>query len=516
MSYSQYLRSQKVRVRLRLDDQERQWLIDGKGDVHPVDERYAATVIRGFRDLNEAARERALQNHLREFPVAWDAKISSLQQNAKTTRVYDSYGNERYYSNDELGMAARTFLSISQLFENPRPGYVILSHLLAGLHGSALTKEAPDIRFAIHINDRSEGITQIISTITNIVVNRKKWYGKKCRLKRSYIIDCRHSSTYVGKHIQDFCSVKIRFKKKKLYAPAKYTDTAACVIGADRTLLRELDPYMKNGCTFLVGCDSNEWGATRISAAEISSYDPKILSAIEDKSAEIAAMLHEWWRRDDTTWASGVIKWTKASFGKPDSRYIQVTLDPKKLRDALCFHVFLCFLDFAKRRGWISNEIVSHYLTGAKGVYYPESVEDKPVRRMEQPEVFEDIMRDLFTNPDIHILPFEERFVKAEKKNLGALRTISGIDYFVMPEERWKAAYLKAARKAGVDISLSKSEKWELTVLKAMSEAGLIKSPSSGYRYRYDLYGDGSRDKTYVVCVPIDVLDPDRNQVEST
>ncbi len=111
MSYSQNLRNQKVRVRLRLDDQERQWLIDGEGDVHPVDERYAGKVIKGFRDLNEAARERALQNHLREFPVAMDAKISSLQPNAKIRRVYDLYGRERYYSNSELGMAAKEFLS---------------------------------------------------------------------------------------------------------------------------------------------------------------------------------------------------------------------------------------------------------------------------------------------------------------------------------------------------------------------------------------------------------------------
>ena len=34
-----------------------------------------------------------------------------------------------------------------------------------------------------------------------------------------------------------------------------------------------------------------------------------------------------------------------------------------------------------------------------------------------------------------------------------------------------------------------------------MSEAGLIKPASSGYRYRYDLFGNGTRDKTYVVAV---------------
>ncbi len=41
MSYSQHLKGQKVRVRLRLDNQERQWIVDGEGDIHPVDERYA-------------------------------------------------------------------------------------------------------------------------------------------------------------------------------------------------------------------------------------------------------------------------------------------------------------------------------------------------------------------------------------------------------------------------------------------------------------------------------------------
>ncbi len=138
------------------------------------------------------------------------------------------------------------------------------------------------------------------------------------------------------------------------------------------------------------------------------------------------------------------------------------------------------------------------------------------MRRIEQPEVFVDIMRSIFSSSDTNILPPGERFVKSEKRYLGAMRTIMAVDYFVMPEERWKAAYIKAARKAGVDVSLAKSEKWELTIMKAMSKAGWIKKPDSGYRYRYDLYDDGTCDTTYVVCVPIDVLDPGKNQVEPT
>ena len=38
------------------------------------------------------------------------------------------------------------------------------------------------------------------------------------------------------------------------------------------------------------------------------------------------------------------------------------------------------------------------------------------------------------------------------------------------------------------------------------AEAEAIKAPSAGYRYRYDLYGTGERDSTYVVAVPAKLL----------
>ncbi len=352
-----------------------------------------------------------------------------------------------------------------------------------------------------------------------------------CKIKRKPVIDCRNISSAISAHVHDFNYVQFllphpeseselldEVKTEKCLLAYHYIDIVITILGGSSSFLREAESHMEKACVFLVGCERCEWVTGRLSTSEVSEYDPSILEQLKQCRYKIAYTLQDWWGEleDEKRWAEKIVAKAKASFGKPDSRYIAVIYDPKKLSIAIAYQAFLSFLDFAVKQKWLPDSDADQYRTGAKSVFDPDPVEDKPVRRMEQPDVFEDIMRSMYTSPDTNILPSGERLVKSEKKYLGAIRTISGVEYLVMPEERWKAAYLKAARKAGIDVSLAKNNNWELTVFKAVAEAGLIKTPASGYRYRYDLYGDGSRDKTYVVCVPIDVLDPNRNQVEST
>ena len=139
-----------------------------------------------------------------------------------------------------------------------------------------------------------------------------------------------------------------------------------------------------------------------------------------------------------------------------------------------------------------------------KSVYDPEPVEEKPPQYAEDPQVFLRVMRDLTASEKIAGL--EEPFRKGDKL-LGAWRTISEECFLVMPETRWKKAYSKAARAAkDVDTTFFQRDQWERELQKILAEAEAIKVPSAGYRYRYDLYGAGKRDSTYVVAVPAKLL----------
>ena len=104
------------------------------------------------------------------------------------------------------------------------------------------------------------------------------------------------------------------------------------------------------------------------------------------------------------------------------------------------------------------------------------------------------------------IVEADARFVKAEK-HMAAWRVISKQRCLVFPEAHWAKAYKQAARGAGnVDLSYFQKDGWELELQKTLCKNQLIKQPSSGFRYRYDLFGTGSRDKTYVVAIPAELL----------
>lgn len=77
-----------------------------------------------------------------------------------------------------------------------------------------------------------------------------------------------------------------------------------------------------------------------------------------------------------------------------------------------------------------------------------------------------------------------------------------------MEESVWAAWYAKAV-KADHTIGCPlffRSPRWELELQKALGKAGVIKLPTSGYRYRYDLLANGTRDVTYVVATPARLL----------
>ena len=231
-----------------------------------------------------------------------------------------------------------------------------------------------------------------------------------------------------------------------------------------------------------------------------------MVKGLEEERYSVAALLCAWWaaEEDEVTWARQIVAEAKASFGKPDSRYVAVQFDPKLLNMAIRHRVLCSFLDWLEAEGLLAGENLECYRAIIKGVYAPELVEEKPPQHAEDPQVFLGIMRNLAASEQI--AGPDEPFRKGDKL-LGAWRIISGERFLVMPEDRWKKAYSRAARAAkDVDTAFFQRDQWERELQKILAEAEAIKVPSAGYRYRYDLYGAGKRDSTYVVAVPAKLL----------
>ena len=258
----------------------------------------------------------------------------------------------------------------------------------------------------------------------------------------------------------------------------------------------------------LFNSDAGDLAPTKLSPADIAAYAPDVVSRLQTNSKQVAALL-DWWRipfKNEDTWAREIVQEARASFGKPDSRYIRVELDPKKLRDAIRYRVLLCFFDVLEDNELMTAEELQPYRQGAKDVFDPAPVEPAAVRHAEDPDVFLEVMRELAVDPSAKIVAEDERFIKKDKP-LAAWRTIGTERHLVLLEEGWAKFYKKAIlAKKTIESSFFQLERWERDLQKTLSEAGLIKKASSGYRYRYDLLENGRRDSTYVVAIPTQLL----------
>lgn len=233
------------------------------------------------------------------------------------------------------------------------------------------------------------------------------------------------------------------------------------------------------------------------------------IQAVEHAAPYIAAVLRWWWglSGNENLWASAMLRKAKGHLAKPNEDYVSISPNPVKLRHAVQYETLFSFVETAVMQGFLSREEAEQYHDKIRETFYPEPVVTEPRKRMEDPDVFPDLMRSIAQENAMRIVAQEERFVKTEKK-FGAFRTINKSLHLVMPEEQWANAYKKAAKNAGLETSFSQSDGWERKLQAILAENKLIKHTGINPRYRYDLYGDGKKDSTYVVAVPWDDVRP--------
>ena len=491
-------------VHIRHADRVEYWVYGPKAGYVPLDEAYLARVSHGFRNLNERAREEARDEYLDKCTTIKKASVPRYLVNTRRS-LPGKDGHRRAAAFEDFRAGALALLPVCELFSNAEAGCDLLATVLAGMRCESLREAESGFRAVVEIRSTAPEIEEALTTLAGAAVTRKKW--KNGRIKRLAVLDWRTKPGGLPHRIQDFSRLKIKVKKHPtLRVPVPYIDTVALVMGADSAQLREAAPYLENAAVLLLNCGSNDWGGRRLRTSELAEYDPEVVKGLDEERYSVAALLRAWWaaEEDEVTWARQIVVEAKASFGKPDSRYISIQLDPKLLNKAIRHRVLCSFLDWLEAEGLLAGEELECYRATVKGVYDPEPVEEIPPQYAEDPPVFLRVMRNLVASKKIAGL--EEPFRKGDKL-LGAWRTISGECFLVMPEDGWKKAYSKAARAdKDVDTTFFQRDHWESELQKILAEAEAIKVPSSGYRYRYDLYGTGKRDSTYVVAIPAGLL----------
>ena len=119
-----------------------------------------------------------------------------------------------------------------------------------------------------------------------------------------------------------------------------------------------------------------------------------------------------------------------------------------------------------------------------------------------------EILRKFATERAELIAPLEQPYVRPQRGRIAAAwRCISGEEYLVMEESVWAAWYAKAVKADHIiDDAFLQRDRWASELQKLLGQAGVIKMPTTGYRYRYDLLANGTRDTTYVVATPARLL----------
>lgn len=469
------------------------------GHYIQLDERYFCKTLPIYGSLNEKARKQARKQHIKGAKVIKEIWIPAHIPNI-TKKAFRKYPP-----------SAQAALLLFSIFDGNRAGCLLTADILCGQHATALRKAEPEFYPVISIQCGSPNMIHFVSShIKNLFPPISKHICHKGKLKRKHILDYRTKVGEFPHHIQDYSLGVVKIKhQKKFTFPVSYTDCSIAIIGADNAQIREATPYIENAAIILLNSASGDLAPTKLSTSDIAAYDPAIVEHLNAERHHIASLLRWWWNLfdDEDAWARQIVQTARASFGKPDSRYIRVELDPKKLRDAIRYQVLLSFFDEVEKARFMTSEELAPYRQTAKEVFDPAPPEPVRLRHAEDPDVFLEIMKAMVKNPPAAIVAENERFVKKDKP-LAAWRTIGGERYLVFLEDTWTRAYAKLV-KAHKDIESSylQHERWERDFQKLLCEQSLIKAASSGYRYRYDLMGDGTRDNTYVVAIPAHLLE---------
>lgn len=478
-------------------------LEEDHGKLNPVNDSKWRTKIHHYKHMTDKARTKYRQKKLKDAKTVCKAHTSQFLPNARKKLAVKRVSSVPQQQDYRVGVM--TLLCLAALFPDQAIGYMLIATILCGLQAYALRRVDSSFSAAMTITC-PEQLHPLFISLIHSIIPRNKWTGKHCVIKRDAALDFAKYSA----NIQNFSRVKVKHKKiKSVDLPFPYVDTVALAVQATGSQWNAVSTYLQDAAVIFLNCKlSSGWGPTKQPHFSITQYDPKLANDIIASAPYMAVLLRRWWEAEGVeSWANVVIQKAKASFGKQDDRYISVEFDPKKLRSAIYYQVLLDFFTWTQQLGLMTVEELEPYRKEVKDVFDPDPVGPDTPQRAEDPDVFLSVMRTLMAEHPDHIAAVGAPYCKKQKQFSAAWRNIGESQYLVVLESVWMTAYAKAARAdKGINDSILQQKDWSLEIQKALVKKGYIKAASSGYRYRYDLFGNGTRDTTYVLAVQADLL----------
>lgn len=501
MSFSIFPSSKQLII-LHYGDQTIRWLLQ-PGEKRPVllDDRRLRRELPDYADLTLKGRRKAVDRYLKGFPVILRARIDESLPNVG----HHILG--RSPCRDDFRAGADAFLRLLDLFEDRETGAILAANLLCGFQMTSLRRVFPTFTSVIVLPETNATLECVLRLIQNTATPKQRWRGKHCRVRRASVLDYRENGDGIAPRFQDFSQVKVDVPRgKPPAAPFLYTDTAALLIGASSGQIREAAPYLERCSVMALGCRlPKELSARRLSHRQLGAYDPQIIEAWRAHGAEIALVLRLW--QEYELPAATIKAQVSSRFLPPDKRFIAVVPHPDKLRAAVYLAALIAFLRMLAEYSLLSSEESAAREEALTALFFPPPPPpEAPKRQAEDPQVFLELLAEHIRQSPEDIAGPDEPYRKKDRR-LGAWRTISGTQHLVMAEQVWKKWYHRQVRsRPDLDTACLSRDAWEKDMQKALADAGVIKAPAAGFRYRYDLYNDGSRDSTYVLAVPAHLL----------
>lgn len=478
------------------------FLAEEDGRYVPLPENFWAGRIHNFRYLTIEGREKRRRKLLQEMDVK-TVRVRTVQPPA-WWKIHDDDGKHPP-SVAECRQGAESLLSLLDVFPSTEAGAMLLATVLLGLRAADLKQYEPSLRPCVAFRGPPQ-LERVMKCLFKSILPRKRWKGKNFSIWRKRVVDLNEPLSLV-----DISLAKVRIAKLKSTWLSLPPENAVLLVlhGRDTTWGKFSDDLSQTGIVFVnSGLSANGWGAASVPTYSLTAWDDQLFEKIIAKAPQAARLLGWWWGISGNDWAQDVVRRSHDQLGRPGGRFRTFSYEPKALCRAVAYQVLLDFVALVSDRQWLPPDVADSYRQRLRDIFDPAPLPPPTApRRAEDADVFLEKLKLLIDHPD-QIVPPGKPYARPQRgKVAAAWRQIGGEEYLIMEEKIWMTWYAKAVKTdSTIDATFLQNDRWAAELQKLLGQAGVIKIPASGYRYRYDLLANGTRDTTYVVATPARLL----------
>lgn len=478
------------------------FLAEEDGRYVPLPENFWAGRIHNFRYLTIEGREKRRRKLLQEMDVK-TVRVRTVQPPA-WWKIHDDDGKHPPTAAD-CSQGVASLMSLLDVFPSTEAGAMLLATVLLGLRAADLKQYEPSLRPCVAFRGPPQ-LERVMKCLFKSILPRKRWKGKNFSIWRKRVVDLNDAVSLV-----DISRAKIRANKlKSIWLPLPPENAVLLVLhGRDGVWGRLSDDLSQVGLVFVNNSlSANGWGAASVPTYSLTAWDDQLFEKIIAKAPQAARLLGWWWGISGNDWAQDVVRRSHDQLGRPGGRFRTFSYEPKALCRAVAYQVLLDFVALVSDRQWLPPDVADSYRQRLRDIFDPAPLPPPTApRRAEDADVFLEKLKLLIDHPD-QIVPPGKPYARPQRgKVAAAWRQIGGEEYLIMEEKIWMTWYAKAVKTdSAIDATFLQNDRWAAELQKLLGQAGVIKIPASGYRYRYDLLANGTRDTTYVVATPARLL----------